>query len=65
MNPHQFVYRPGTFGMARWGLADADPFWACTCGEFFFRARAMPHRKTGNNEIEAKRAWEVHVGPVN
>jgi hypothetical protein len=59
----QFVYRAGTSGLGHLGLRDAGPHWGCTCGEFYFAARPMSRRKTGNNEIEAKRAWKWHAHP--
>jgi len=38
-----------------------SPYWSCPCGRFRFAARAMPHRKAGNNKVEAERAFSTHL----
>jgi hypothetical protein len=38
-----------------------EPFWFCPCGRFRFTAKPMPHRKSGNNKIEADRAFATHL----
>lgn len=58
---HEMIYRAGSFGFASIGVPDREPHWRCSCGPGWkFPARSMPSRKTGNNEIEAKRSHEMH-----
>ena len=62
MITHEFRYRAGRSGFAAQELPDRAPGWHCPCGlGWTFTARAMPHRRTGNNEIEARRAYDRHV----
>ena len=37
------------------------PYWTCKCGGWKYRAQAIPRRKTGNNKIEAERAYREHL----
>lgn len=58
---HVMTYRAGTRGLAAFGLPDGEPGWSCRCGAWAFRAKAIPRRKTGNNQIEALRSYRAHV----
>lgn len=65
MITHEMEYRAGRAGFAAQGLPDVDPHWRCTCGTgWTFPARAMPSRRTGNNQIEAEREHARHAGAV-
>lgn len=56
---HELGYRAGLVGLGR--AQSTEPAWYCTCGEWCFRAQAMPRRKAGNNSIEAHRSYAEHV----
>ncbi len=65
MITHEMRYRAGRHGFTGAGLPDQDPHWTCTCDTgWTFPAQAMPTRKAGNNEIEAKRAHVRHAGAI-
>lgn len=57
-------YRAGTRGLAFLGLPDREPAWLCSCGEWEMTAVSKPNRRTGNNKIEADRAWTAHLTSV-
>lgn len=58
---HRLIYRPGTAGFSVFGVPDNPAHWHCSCSlGWKFPAQAMPARKTGNNQIEAMRAHELH-----
>jgi hypothetical protein len=62
---HDMSYRAGSHGFAEVGVPDRDPAWRCSCGAgWTFPAKVMPSRKTGNNEIEARRAHSAHVSAI-
>jgi hypothetical protein len=47
------------------GLAGkSEPHWTCKCGQWKYRAQAIPRRKTGNNKIEAERAFTEHLAQM-
>lgn len=62
MTEHELKYRTGTLGLH--GIPDDGPYWRCACGRWRFEAKSMPSRKTGNNSIEARRAFEWHASEV-
>lgn len=56
---HVMRYSAGIIGLSR--AQSTSPGWECPCGRYRFRAQAMPRRKTGNNKIEAERAFAAHL----
>lgn len=53
---HEMCYRAGIPGRA--------PGWHCSCGGWTFAAKPMPLRRSGNNKIEADRAFRRHTQPA-
>lgn len=65
MITHEMTYKAGRVGFAEVGLPDVEPHWGCSCGTGWrFPAKAMPSRKTGNNQIEAEREHTRHVHAI-
>lgn len=61
MDDHAMQYRAGTEGLSRLGIPDAPPHWYCQCGGWSFVTHPNSARATGNNEIEARKAFQHHV----
>jgi hypothetical protein len=57
MDQHRMTYQAGLVI----DCIPTEPFWFCPCGRYRYRAQAMPRRKTGNNKIEAERAFAAHL----
>lgn len=59
--PHVMQYAAGAHGLGALGFPNREPGWSCICGGWAFAAKPIPHRKTGNNKIEALRSYQQHV----
>jgi hypothetical protein len=55
---HEMRYRSGFVGFRE---LDGPPHWYCPCGAWRFEAKAVPHARTGNNELAARRSYARHV----